>query len=190
MRPDVAEEPTLKTRASKNLAAATGIAAIVASVPFAINTTFATNAYADPPAETSTPVPDPQGPGCDAFKTALPNWKDLATQPVGKALASIPDVSTFNALVSGAANPAVNIVPVLENGPYVVFAPSNEAFDADLRARDPRWGVRDLAELVEVGSRVGLAYEERVAMPANNFTVVFRRTPRRAAGSEPSDQTR
>ena len=120
----------MKTRASKNLAAATGIAAIVASVPFAINTTFATNAYADPPAETSTPVPDPQGPGCDAFKTAVSNWKDLASQPVGKVLASIPDISTFNALVSGTANPAVNIVPVLENGPYVVFAPSNEAFAA------------------------------------------------------------
>jgi uncharacterized surface protein with fasciclin (FAS1) repeats len=133
MRPDVAEEPTLKTRASKNLGAAAGIAAIVASVPFAIDTPFATNAYADPPAQTSTPVaqiPDPQGPGCDAFKTAHPNWQDLANQPVGKVLASIPDISTFNALISGGANPAINIVPVLENGPYVVFAPSNDAFAA------------------------------------------------------------
>ena len=123
----------MKTRASKNLGAAAGIAAIVASVPFAINTPFATNAYADPPTATSTPVapiPDPQGPGCDAFKTALPNWKDFADQPVGKVLAGIPDISTFNALVSGAANPAINILPVLDNGPYVVFAPSNEAFAA------------------------------------------------------------
>ena len=123
----------MKTRASKNLGAAAGIAAIVASVPFAINTPFATDAHADPASPTSTPVapiPDPQGPGCDAFKTALPNWKDLADQPVGKVLASIPNISTFNALVSGAANPAINIVPVLENGPYVVFAPSNDAFAA------------------------------------------------------------
>src|SRR5262245_31800765 len=98
MRPDVAEEPTLKTRASKHLGAAAGIAAIVASVPFAITTPFATNAYAAPPAETSTPVapiPDPQGPGCDAFKTALPNWKAFADQPVGKVIAGIPDISTF-----------------------------------------------------------------------------------------------
>jgi uncharacterized surface protein with fasciclin (FAS1) repeats len=116
----------LKTRTSKTLGAAAGIAAIVASLPLAIN------AYADPePAPAPvTPVPDPQGPGCDAFRTALPNWKGFNTQPVGTVLASIPDISTFNSLVSGQANPAADIVPVLNNGPYVVFAPSNDAFAA------------------------------------------------------------
>ena len=121
----------MKTRASKGLGAAAGIAAIAASVPFALSG----NAYADPPADPSTPVstpvapiPDPQGPGCDAFKAALPDWKSFNTQPVGKVLASIPDISTFNSLISGQANPAVNIVPVLEGGPYVVFAPTNDAF--------------------------------------------------------------
>ena len=58
------------------------------------------------------------------------NYKALADVPVGKVLASIPDISTFSAAVSGGLNPAVNIVPVLENGPYVVFAPTNEAFAA------------------------------------------------------------
>jgi uncharacterized surface protein with fasciclin (FAS1) repeats len=132
MRCELTKEPTLKTRASKRLGAAAGIAAIVASVPFALNAPFTGKAYADPPPDPSSlnQVPDPQGPGCDAFKTALPNWKSLASQPVGKVLASIPDVSTFNSLISGGANPAINIVPVLENGPYVVFAPSNEAFAA------------------------------------------------------------
>jgi uncharacterized surface protein with fasciclin (FAS1) repeats len=133
MRCDLTKEPTLKTRASKGLGVAAGIAAIVAAVPFTINAPFASKAYADPPAETSTPVapiPDPQGPGCDAFKTALPNWKAFADQPVGQVIASIPDISTFNSLISGQANPAVNIVPVLENGPYVVYAPSNAAFAA------------------------------------------------------------
>jgi uncharacterized surface protein with fasciclin (FAS1) repeats len=120
----------VKTRTSKAVGAAAGIAAIVASVPFAINA----SADPDPATPTTTattpvaPIPDPQGSGCDAFKTALPNWKDLNSQPVSKVLASIPDISTFNSLVSGAANPAVNILPVLDNGPYVVFAPSNEAF--------------------------------------------------------------
>jgi uncharacterized surface protein with fasciclin (FAS1) repeats len=133
MRIEQAEEPTLKTRASKAWGAAAGITAILASVPFAINAPFATDAYADPPAATSTPVapiPDPQGSGCDAFKTELPNWQDFSKQPVSKVLASIPDISTFNTLVSGQANPAVNIVSVLDNGPYVVFAPSNDAFAA------------------------------------------------------------
>jgi uncharacterized surface protein with fasciclin (FAS1) repeats len=125
----------VKTRASKALGATAGIVAIVASVPFAMNAPFATKAYADPPSTpVSTPVapiPDPQGPGCDAFKTALPNWKDFDSQPVSKVLASIPDISTFNSLISGQANPAVNIQSVLDNGPYVVFAPSNDAFAQD-----------------------------------------------------------
>jgi len=116
----------LKTRTSKTLGAAAGIAAIVASLPLAIA------ANADTPTPTPTtpeaPIPDPQGSGCDAFKTALPNWKDFATKPVGTVLASIPDISTFDSLVSGQANPAVNVVDVINNGPYVIFAPTNEAF--------------------------------------------------------------
>jgi SAM-dependent methyltransferase len=54
-------------------------------------------------------------------------------------------------------------------------APSNAAFDADLRQRDPRWGVRDLEAVVALGAAQGLVLEERVPMPANNQTLVFRR---------------
>ena len=53
-------------------------------------------------------------------------------------------------------------------------APSNEAFDASLRARDPRWGVRDRADVVRAAE--GLHLTESVAMPSNNFTLVFRRS--------------
>lgn len=70
-------------------------------------------------------------------------------------------------------------------GPYklggVHTAPSNEAFDLDLRARDPRWGVRDLDDVARVAAAHGLVLEERVAMPANNFTVVFRRASGRTS---------
>jgi uncharacterized surface protein with fasciclin (FAS1) repeats len=117
----------LKTRTSKTLGAAAGIAAIVASLPLAIT------ANADDPTPTTAPanpIPDLQGPGCDAFRTAQPGWKDFNSKPVGTVLASIPDISTFKSLVSGQANPAVNIVDVLNNGPYVVFAPTNDAFAA------------------------------------------------------------
>jgi uncharacterized surface protein with fasciclin (FAS1) repeats len=125
----------VKTRtSSKATGAAAAIMAIAASIPLAIN------AYADPapaPAPSPTPtsaraeadIPDPQG-NCDPFKTAVPNWKGLVDMPVSKALASIPDISTFSSAVSGGLNPAVNIASVLDNGPYVVFAPTNEAFEA------------------------------------------------------------
>ena len=54
-------------------------------------------------------------------------------------------------------------------------APSNEKFDADLRAHDPEWGLRDIDELEEVAARAGLVLAETVDMPANNFSLVFRR---------------
>jgi SAM-dependent methyltransferase len=54
-------------------------------------------------------------------------------------------------------------------------APSNEAFDANLRARNPAWGVRDLEIVQALAERNGLRRVELVAMPANNFTVVFRK---------------
>jgi len=41
--------------------------------------------------------------------------------------------------------------------------------------RDPSWGVRDLEAVAAVAKKEGLEIEEVVAMPANNFTVVFRK---------------
>ncbi len=63
--------------------------------------------------------------------------------------------------------------PYKENGAHT--APSNETFDASLRARNPEWGVRDLDDVRELAAMHGLDFAERVAMPANNLSVVFRR---------------
>jgi len=54
-------------------------------------------------------------------------------------------------------------------------APSNEDFDASLRARNPLWGVRDLTEVSSLAKRHGFALAETVPMPANNLSVIFRR---------------
>lgn len=63
-------------------------------------------------------------------------------------------------------------------GPYSFdgkhTSPSNEAFHASLTARDPRWGVRDVAALGALS--VDLEHIQTIPMPANNFTLVFRRT--------------
>jgi cyclopropane fatty-acyl-phospholipid synthase-like methyltransferase len=52
-------------------------------------------------------------------------------------------------------------------------APSNEAFDASLKARNPSWGVRDVADVEREASLQGLALREIVEMPANNLSLVF-----------------
>lgn len=55
-------------------------------------------------------------------------------------------------------------------------APSNEAFDADLRRRNPAWGVRDLEAVAALAAKGGFDAPEVVEMPANNLSVVFRRS--------------
>jgi SAM-dependent methyltransferase len=54
-------------------------------------------------------------------------------------------------------------------------APSNAAFDASLRARDPAWGVRDLGDVSALATQAGFRLAEVVEMPANNLSVLFRR---------------
>ena len=54
-------------------------------------------------------------------------------------------------------------------------APSNIAFEEWLRGLDPRYGVRDLGDVAAEAAARGLALERRIAMPANNFSVVFRK---------------
>ena len=62
-------------------------------------------------------------------------------------------------------------------GPFMLSgrhtAASNAAFDADLKRRDPYWGVRDVDELVSAAAPYGLELREVVNMPANNLSLVF-----------------
>jgi SAM-dependent methyltransferase len=66
-------------------------------------------------------------------------------------------------------------------GPFVVdgepLAPSNAAFDADLRGRDARWGLRSLQTVQRAARDAGLELAERCAMPANNLMLRFALTP-------------
>lgn len=55
-------------------------------------------------------------------------------------------------------------------------SPGNAQFDASLRTQDPQMGIRDLAALEGLAGLHQMALEQKVAMPANNFTLVFRKT--------------
>ena len=123
---------------TKTLGLVAAIAAITVAVPTAVQ------AYADPapvdpaapttatPVPTSTKVPDPQGPGCAAYRnqvaTGAGSIASMALQTASQAIASNPDLSTFSAAISGKLNPDINIVSVLDGGPYIVFAPTDAAF--------------------------------------------------------------
>jgi SAM-dependent methyltransferase len=65
-------------------------------------------------------------------------------------------------------------------GPYRIdgrhTAPSNQDFDTWLRAQNAAWGIRDLADVTDLAARHGFAPAETVPMPANNLSVIFRRT--------------
>jgi hypothetical protein len=109
------------------------------------------------------------------------------TWPVGHADAILcinmvhisPWAATLG-LMAGAGRLLPTGAPLILYGPYreadVPTAPSNEEFDQSLRARDPAWGLRLLDEVVAAAEAQGLAFERRVAMPANNLIVAFRRS--------------
>ncbi|HEY4083898.1 MAG TPA: DUF938 domain-containing protein [Burkholderiaceae bacterium] len=87
-----------------------------------------------------------------------------------------PWASTLGLLQGAARHLAPNGL-LITYGPYVVdgveTAPSNLAFDADLRRRDPAWGLRRIADIAEQAASVGLHLREQLSLPANNLLLVW-----------------
>jgi Protein of unknown function (DUF938) len=85
---------------------------------------------------------------------------------------------TCPALMRGAAHHLIAGGLLLLYGPFridgVPTAPSNEAFDADLKARNPTWGLRSLSAVEREAHAQRMTLEEVVALPANNLLVVLR----------------
>lgn len=84
-------------------------------------------------------------------------------------------------LIAGAARTLTAGGVLYLYGPYKLdgehTAPSNRDFDRDLRARNPQWGIRELADVTALAARHGLVHAETISMPANNLSVIFRRSP-------------
>lgn len=114
---------------------------------------------------------------------SLDGWQSAVGDAVDAVLAvNMIHIAPWQACVGlfrGSAALLGSGAPLVLYGPYrqddVVTAPSNEAFDAQLRARDPRFGLRRLQDVSAVADDAGFALAEVVPMPSNNLTVVFRR---------------
>lgn len=75
-------------------------------------------------------------------------------------------------LLARSGGPLIIYGPYIEQG--VETAPSNREFDASLKARDHRWGLREAAALDRLAAQQGMARSARHALPANNIMLVYR----------------
>lgn len=115
-----------------------------------------------------------------ALDAAAADWPiDRADAILCINMVHISPWAATEGLMAGAERLLAPGAPLYLYGPYrragVPTAPSNEAFDADLKARNPAWGLRDLADVTALASARGLLLDRVVDMPANNLSVVFRR---------------
>lgn len=109
-----------------------------------------------------------------------------ATWPVGTVdavfcanMIHIAPVEAMYGLLEGAGRHLASGGLLVLYGPFMLngqhTAPSNAAFDASLRSRDPRWGIRDLETVKTTAQSHGLIFDRAIDMPANNKSVLFRR---------------
>lgn len=117
---------------------------------------------------------------------ALPDWPiDRADALLCINMVHISPWASALGLLDGAARLLDPGAPLILYGPWMVegieTAPSNLAFDADLKRRDPCWGLRSLSDFREEAEARGLIFAELTTMPANNVMLLFRRVDPAAA---------
>ncbi|MBX7532220.1 DUF938 domain-containing protein [Qipengyuania sp. 1XM1-15A] len=115
------------------------------------------------------------------FDTRTADWPlDAADAVVCINMVHISPWAATEALFEGSARLLAPGAPLVLYGPYfeddVEPASSNVAFDQSLRSRNPEWGIRNVAQLEELAQRSGFEKTARYEMPANNLTLVYRRT--------------
>jgi Protein of unknown function (DUF938) len=87
--------------------------------------------------------------------------------------------ATCAGLMQGASRHLSSQGILITYGPYLESdrptSPGNVAFDADLRQRNPQWGIRTLESVQQQAALAGLKLQQRFQMPANNLLLVFKR---------------
>lgn len=127
--------------------------------------------------------------GLANLRQPLPLDAESAEWPVARAdavlcinMIHIAPWSACSGLLAGAARvlPPQGLLylygPFRRDGRHT--AESNQRFDRDLRERNPAWGIRDLEEVTTLAEAIGLDPAQIVNMPANNLSVLFRRSAR------------
>ncbi len=113
----------------------------------------------------------------DVFSAQWPVSKIDAIVAIN--LLQVAPLPTADALFAGAANCLAPGGLLFLYGPFIVpgvpTATSNLEFDASLRARNPSWGVRSFDRVRRAAEQSGFFFQDRVDMPANNFSLVFRK---------------
>ena len=83
-------------------------------------------------------------------------------------------------LLDGAARMLPSDGPLILYGPWLAehipTAPSNLAFDQNLKERDPEWGLRRVEDFAVAAAERGLRLETTRLMPANNLMLLLRRS--------------
>ena len=81
-------------------------------------------------------------------------------------------------LLDGAVRVLHAGAPLILYGPWlkddVRTAPSNLAFDRELKSRDPDWGLCRVEDFAAAAQERGLTLEQTRAMPANNLMLLLR----------------
>ena len=106
-----------------------------------------------------------------AIDAASPDWPiDRADTILCINMVHISPWASALGLLDGAARLRS---PLILYGPWLVdgqdTAPSNLAFDIDLKARNSQWGLRLVSDFAQEAAKRGLKLRDSRAMPANNL---------------------
>ena len=105
-------------------------------------------------------------------------WPEISYQAAFSAnTAHIMSWEAVQAMFAGVANHLLCDARFWLYGPFNIngayTSPGNEQFDASLRRQDPQMGIRDMCDVESLANGHQMYLEKKIAMPANNFVLVF-----------------
>ena len=109
-------------------------------------------------------------------------WTDLPCEMTTIYCANmihIAPIEALHGLARGAGQFLQAGQSLLLYGPFLFgedSAPSNLAFSERLKLRDPRWGVREYADVKQIFAINQLRLVQQITMPANNHILIFQKS--------------